>query len=115
MATHHYRNVDANAEAAIKSGWTRLEWMHVINLTTSVAYVHLYDALATDVTPGTTTPDFTFPIPTVGSTNGAGFFTAFAYRGHEFQNGLTLVVTTTIDGSAGDPGTNGVFVMAGYE
>lgn len=114
-STSHYRNVDANAEAAIKGSAGVLHWMHVMNMTAAVAYLHLYDATAASVTPGTTTPTYTFPIPTAGDTNGAGFNLPLGPNGQSFSNAITMVVTTTIDGSAGDPGTNGVFVNAGYE
>lgn len=107
----HYRNVDANAEAAIKGSAGTLHWIHAVNLTAAIAYLHLYDATTASVTPGTTPPDFTFPIPTQGDTNGAGFNLKLD---QEFANAITLVCTTTIDGSAGDPGTNGVMVNAGY-
>lgn len=107
----HYRNIDANAEAAIKGSAGTLHWVHVMNMTAAVAYMHLYDATTASVTPGTTTPNFTFPIPTQGDTNGAGFF---ARIDQAFDTAITLVVTTTTDGSTGDPGTNGVFVNAGY-
>lgn len=112
--TSHYRNIDANAEDAIKGSAGILYWVHVMNLTSSVAYLHLYDDTTSNVTPGTTTPDFTFPIPTQGDTNGAGFMIPFP-NGHSFTNAITLVCTTTTDGSTGDPGTNGVMVNAGYE
>lgn len=110
-AASHYRNIDANAESAIKGSAGTLHWIHAINLTSSVAYLHLYDATTASVTPGTTTPDFTFPIPTSGDTNGAGFVLPL---NHDFATAITLVCTTTTDGSTGDPGTNGVFVNAGY-
>lgn len=113
-AQSHYRNVDANAEAAIKGSAGTLHWLHVMNMTAAVAYLHLYDATTASVTPGTTTPTFTFPIPTQGDTNGAGFNLPLGPNGHAFATAITLVCTTTIDGSAGDPGTNGVFVNAGY-
>ncbi|MCA9333432.1 hypothetical protein KC963_00100 [Candidatus Saccharibacteria bacterium] len=109
--TSHYRNVDANAEAEIKGSAGTLKWLIAMNMTAAVAYLHLYDNTAASVTPGTTTPTYTFPIPTAGSTNGAGFVLPAQI---EFSTGITLVVTTTIDGSTGDPGTNGVFVNAGY-
>jgi hypothetical protein len=107
----HYRNIDANAEAAIKGSPGTLHWLHVMNLTAVKVYVHLYDATVENVTPGSTTPDFTFPVLTPGNTNGAGFNLRIEQA---FANAITIVVTTTIDGSAGDPGTNGVFVNAGY-
>lgn len=110
-STSHYRNIDANAEAAIKGSAGTLKWLHAMNMTAAVAYLHLYDATTASVTPGTTTPDFTFPLATQGDTNGAGFVLPAPI---EFANAITIVVTTTTDGSTGDPGTNGVFVNAGY-
>lgn len=112
--TSHYRNIDANAESEIKSSGGTLFWMHVMNMTAAVAYLHLYDNPAASVTPGSTTPTYTFPIPTQGDTNGAGFNLPLGGSGQAFANGITLVCTTTLDGSAGDPGTNGVIVNAGY-
>lgn len=109
--TSHYRNIDANAEAEIKGSAGTLKWLHAMNLTAAKAYVHLYDQVAASVTPGTTTPTYTFPIPTQGDTNGAGFVLPAQI---EFSTGITLVVTTTLDGSTGDPGTNGVIINAGY-
>lgn len=113
-ATSHYRNIDANAEAEIKGSAGTMYWLHVMNLTAAKAYVHLYDATAANVNPGTTVPNYTFPVGTQGDTNGAGFAMNFGGKGQAFANGITLVVTTTIDGAAGDPGSNGVFVNAGY-
>lgn len=110
----HYRNIDANAEAAIKGSAGTLKWLHVMNQTAAKAYLHLYDATTASVTPGSTTPDFTFALPTQGDTNGAGFTLPLGGQGQAFANAITLVCTTTLDGSAGDPGTNGVVVNAGY-
>lgn len=111
IAESQYRNIDANAEAAIKATPGILHWIHVINLTASLAYLHLYNATTATVTPGTTTPNFTFPIPTLATTNGAGFNIKLDQL---FDTAITLVCTTTTDGSTGDPGTNGVMVNAGY-
>jgi len=108
---NHYRNIDANTESEMKSSAGTLHWLHAMNLTGAKAYLHLYDAAAASVTPGSTTPTFTFALPTQGNTNGAGFALQL---NHDFANGITLVCTTTLDGSAGDPGTNGVIVNAGY-
>lgn len=110
----HHRNIDANAETEVKGSAGTLGWVHAINLTAAIAYLHIYDNTAAGTTPGTTTPTFTFPIPTAGSTNGAGFNLNFGAQGHTFGTGITYVVTTTIDGAAGDPGTNGVMVNMGY-
>lgn len=108
----HHRNIDANAKTEIKSSAGVLKWIHAINLTDAIAYLHLYDNTAANVTPGTTTPSYTFPIPTSPSSGlGSGFV---LHLNQAFANGITYVVTTTTDGSAGDPGTNGVFINAGY-
>jgi len=107
-----YRNVDANAEAAIKGSAGVLNWIQAINLTNAIAYLHLYNATTASVTPGTTTPTFTFPVPTTGTASQGGGFNI--KLDHYFSTAITLVVTTTIDGSTGDPGTNGVMVNAGY-
>ena len=82
-----------------------------MNLTAAKAYLHLYDATAANVTPGSTTPDYTFALPTQATTDGAGFTLRLEQA---FANGITMVCTTTLDGSAGDPGTNGVILNAGY-
>lgn len=112
--TSHHRNIDANAETEVKGSAGTIGWIHAINLTAAVAYLHIYDQVAASVTPGTTTPNFTFPIPTQGDTNGAGFNLQFGAQGHTFTTGITYVVTTTIDGAAGDPGANGVMINIGY-
>lgn len=108
----HHRNIDANAETEIKGSAGTLHWIHSINLTNAIAYLHLYDQVAASVTPGTTTPSYTFPIPTPGTASQGGGFVLPLEQG--FSTGITYVVTTTTDGSTGDPGTNGVMVNAGY-
>lgn len=112
--TSHHRDIDANAETQVKGSAGTIGWIHCVNLTAAKAYLHIYDQVAASVTPGTTTPSFTFAIPTQGDTNGAGFNLNFGAQGHTFTTGITYVVTTTIDGSAGDPGTNGVMLNIGY-
>jgi hypothetical protein len=88
-----------------------LKWLHAINLVSTVAYLHFYDATAGAVTPGTTTPDYSFPIVSQGNLNGAGFVLPSPI---DFGVAITYVCTTTLDGSAGDPGTNAVVLNAGY-
>ena len=104
------RNIDVDeTEDEIKSTGGRLLWMHAMNLTAAVLYLHVYNAAAADVTVGTTTPAFTFPIPTPGTTNGAGFVLPIPERGAEFNTGITIACTTTVGGSAG-PAANGCIV-----
>ena len=63
---------------------------------------------------GTTVPDLTFPLPTAGSTNGAGFTLAIP-NGIAFGTAITIAATTGVaDADAGAPGVNDVVVNLGY-
>ena len=109
MATQKRRLLTANTKTQIKPKFTALDWVNVVNLTGSVVYLHLYEAPAEDVTPGTTTPSFTFQIAANG--------TSHLPLGHSFErfDGLTVLTTTTIDGSTGDPGTGNVIVNLSFD
>lgn len=108
-----YRNVDVDeTEDAIKASGGQLYWIHAMNLTASVLYLQFYNATVASVTVGTTTPDLTFPLPTQGDTNGAGFTLAIP-NGIAFSTAITIACTTTIGGATG-PAANGCVVNAGY-
>jgi hypothetical protein len=110
-----YRNIDVDeSEDTVRAAPLTLGGMHVLNATASVRYLKLYDALTADVTVGTTTPDWTFEIPTNGDTNGAGFIIDFGDRGVDFDTGLCIAATTDIS-SNGAPGANEVLVNAWYD
>lgn len=51
---------DAGNQA--RSGRGTLKTLHVVNDSAAECWIHIYDALNADVTPGTTTPDLTIPI-----------------------------------------------------
>lgn len=109
-----YRNIDVDeSEDQIASTECTVWWLHCMNLSASVVYLQMYNALAASVTVGTTTADLTFPVPTQGDTNGAGFAIAFGTAGAGFDTALTIAATTTPTGSGG-PGSNEVFVNLGY-
>ena len=108
-----YRNIDVDeSEDQIKGSAGQLYWLHAMNVTSAVLYLQVYNATAASVTVGTTTPDLTFPIPTQGDTNGAGFVLAIP-NGIAFSTAITIAATTTVSGSAG-PAANGCVVNAGY-
>lgn len=108
-----YRNVDVDeTEDQIKGTAGQLYWLHAMNLTAAVLYLQFYNATAASVTVGTTTPDLTFPLPTQGDTNGAGFTLAIP-NGVAFGTAITVACTTTFGGAAG-PAANGCFVNLGY-
>jgi hypothetical protein len=73
-----------------------------------------YNATAASVTVGTTTPDLTFPVPSAGDTNGAGFNIAIP-NGIAFGTALTVAATTGFaDNDSGAPAANALILNAGY-
>lgn len=111
-----YKSLDLDeTEEEVKASAAKLFWVHAINVATSVRYLKFYNATAANVTVGTTTPVMTLPIPTVGSTNGAGFTIHFGDIGVQFATALTIAATTGLaDNDTGAPGANEVVVNLGY-
>lgn len=111
-----YKNIDCDeTEDDIKTSAGKLFWIHVMNLSTGVRYLKLYNNTAANVTVGTTVPDLTFPIPTMADTNGAGFCVNFGDAGLQFTTAICVAATTGLaDNNAGAPGTNDVVLNAGY-
>jgi hypothetical protein len=111
-----YKNLDVDeSEDEIKATAGKLFWVHVINLSAAVLFIKFYNATAANVTVGTTTPVLTFPIPTLGDTNGAGFTLHFGDIGVQFSTAITVAATTGLaDNNSGAPGTNEVVLNAGY-
>ena len=109
------KNIDVDeTEDQIKATAGQIYWIHAINLAASVRFLKIYNATAANVTVGTTVPDLTFPIPTQGDTNGAGF-TLTVPNGIAFSTAITIAATTGIaDADAGAPGANEVVVNLGF-
>ena len=109
------RNIDVDeSEDAIKATAGQLYWVHAINLASSVRYLKFYNATVATVVVGTTTPVLTFPIPTQGDTNGAGF-TFSIPQGLAFSTAITVAATTGLaDNDTGAPGANEVIINVGY-
>lgn len=105
-------DLDEGALEVVKAGAGQIYWMHVMNLATAVRYVKIYNA--TSGTIGTGTPVLTFPIPTQGDSNGAGF-TLSIPNGIAFATGISIGASTGIaDNDTGAPGANEVVVNLGY-
>lgn len=111
-----YQNLDCDeTEDDIKTSAGKLFWVHVINLTASKRYIKFYNATAANTTVGSTTPVLTFPIPTVGDTNGAGFTINFGDAGVQFDTAICVAATTGFAvADTGAPGTNDVILNCGY-
>lgn len=69
-------------------------------------YLHIYDALAVNVAPGTTTPAWSFKVKTMAV--GSGTFPVPVVM----TNGVTVLLSTTVDGS-GAPAV-GMLVNVGH-
>ena len=110
-----YKNIDVDeTEDAIKASAGQLYWLHVMNLSAAVLFLKIYDATVATVVVGTTVPDLTFPIPTQGDTNGAGFALPIP-GGIPFGTAITIAATTGIaDNDSGAPGANACVVNAGF-
>ena len=110
-----YKNIDVDeSEDQIKATAGRVYWIHVINLSAAVLYLKFYNKTAANVTVGTTVPDLTFPVPSNGGTDGAGFVLPIP-NGIVFNTAITIAATTGIaDNDAGAPGANEVIVNLGY-
>jgi hypothetical protein len=110
-----YKNIDVDeTEDQVKASAGQVYWIHAINLASNVRYLKIYNATAATVVVGTTVPDLTFPIPTAGSANGAGFTLAIP-NGIAFSTAITIAATTGVaDADTGAPGANEVIVNLGY-
>lgn len=107
-----YRNIDVDESAdQVRSSAGYIYWIHAINLSAATLYLQVYNKASASVTVGTTTPDFTFPVPTQGDTNGAGFNLSFP-NGVYLDTALTIAGTTGISDN-GAPGTNELIVNMG--
>lgn len=85
-------------KAAAQIGYTQLGSIEIENPNTVVCYLQLFDALAADVTVGTTTPTLTLAIPKGDGTDG-GLVTREYAMPPRFEKGLVYAITTTRTGN----------------
>ncbi len=89
------------ADQAIKASAGKIYGYHLYNAGAAARYFKFYDALAANVTVGTTTPVITISVPAGGVTQ-----VEFS-MGIAFVTGITAAcVTGLADNSAGAPGAN---------
>lgn len=111
-----FRSIDLDeTEEEVKASGGRIFWIHCMNMAASVRYLKIYNNTAAGTTVGTTTPAMTFPIPTLATTNGAGFSIFFGSDGVSFNTGISVAATTGLaDADTGAPGANEVVINLGY-
>lgn len=111
-----FKSLDLDeSEEEVKGSGGKLFWIHAMNLAATKRYLKIYNNTAAGTTVGTTVPDLTFPIPTLGDTNGAGFCLHFGAHGLALGTGITVAATTGFaDNDTGAPGANEVIFNCGY-
>ena len=112
-----FKSIDLDeSEEEVKATAATLYGGIVMNLKASVLYLKFYNATAANVSVGTTVPSLTIPIPTPGTTNGAGFLISIPAIGVKFGTALTVACTTGIaDNDSGAPGANECAVALFYK
>lgn len=110
-----YKNIDVDeSEDQVKGTAGQVYWIHAINLKATPLFLKFYNAAAASVTVGTTVPDLTFPVPSAGDTNGAGFTIAIP-NGIAFGTAITVAATTGVaDNDSGAPGANELILNLGF-
>ena len=92
----------------IQTGKCMLTAVRGFGPSTGVHYIQIFDAVAADVTVGTTTPTWVVAgedgVPTLGD--------GLPTHGLEIQNGIVAVSTTTPEGSTGN-NQNAAFAIGG--
>lgn len=109
-----YRNVDLDeADQQIKGTAASLHGGWYTNTAASTRWLHFYDALAANVTVGTTTPKITIGVPGNSSDDIAASLQA-GESGLAFTTALTIACTTNPDGT-GAPATGDMIVNVFYK
>lgn len=107
MAIPYFDADGDNSAQTIKANSGHLNDMTIINTNATSCFVQLFDALAANVTVGTTTPNYVILVPANG-----GVIKDYPECGLKFKTGICYACTTTATGN-GDP-TTGLTVSASY-
>lgn len=112
-----FRSIDLDeSEEDVKTSAGRLLGGVVMNMAATVRYLKFYNATAANTTVGTTTPVMSIPIPTLATTNGAGFVLPIAGCGIAFDTAICVAATTGLaDNDTGAPGASEVVVNLFYK
>lgn len=109
-----FRNIDADETGVVvKASAGQIYWMVVMNLHTAPLYLRLYNKATAPLSTDTSLILHTFPIPSQGTANGAGFMLPIPII--PFAAGISYRVTTGVaDNDASAPGTNVCIINGGY-
>lgn len=105
---YHYVNGATFTLQTIKAAPGTLFGLNVVNGAGAAAYVQLFDALAANVTPGTTAPIAEYEVA-----SGADFSVQVGAEGIAFANGICVFSATAQAGGTGSAA--GVAIDADYQ
>lgn len=80
-------------------------FLHIINPNATDAFLQCFDALAADVTVGTTVPTYSFLLPGGTGASNRGAYAEQFEAPLQFNTALSIAITTTATGNTG-PGTD---------
>ena len=111
-----YKTIDLDeTEEEVKATAGQVYGLHVMNLTAALLYFKIYNAIAANVTVGTTTPDITIPVPGNNDSDGGGFTWSIP-QGVAFGTAITVACTTGIaDNDSGAPAANACVATVLYK
>lgn len=101
-----------NTAQVIKNGPGVIHYIEASNINAADAFLQLFNAVAADVTVGTTVPKQSFLVGKGDGTNRGAMDRVFNPP-LDFQEGMSYACTTTVTGN-GDPAV-GLVVNIGYE
>lgn len=109
-----FRSIDLDeSEEDVKTSAGQVYGVWVSNLATTTRFVKFYNATATSVIVGTTTPVITLPIPGNSSDDVTGLFSST--MGIAFSTAICVAATTGVaDNDTGAPGANEVIINVFY-
>ena len=113
-----FRSIDLDAtKQQVKSTTGHVYSIFAMNMTTAPVYLKIWFLKSASVTVGTTSPNLTIPLPTLGNTNGAGVVWDNVYgMTIPTSTGITCACTTGIaDNDTTGPATNGCIVNIAYK
>jgi len=103
-STPYFDSDGDNSAQAVKASGGILTGIEISNPNSVDCYLQLFDALAADVTVGSTTPTLSLLIPAGDGTNDSAMDKALHEGGIQFKNGITYACTTGAT-NADDPAT----------
>lgn len=96
-----YQGTLGDTVVNIKASGGRLYGVEISNANVVSEFLQLFDALAANVTLGTTVPKLSLAIPKGASATDVGIMDKVWDQGIEFQTAISAAVTTTNTGATG--------------